>query len=104
MVSWEESAGLDTDVSTPDVETGFSRDRLVRWFLIEANRPVITAGIVLAGFALFVVLVRTGVLVVGASSTANALLGSGVTAWLLTLITVSLSSCSSRGCSARPAS
>lgn len=64
--------------------------RLKRWILLKGNRLVLTAGIASGVFILTYGLIRAGVIAVGPESTFKTTMGSGVTAGLFTVITVTL--------------
>lgn len=76
--------------SLSDDSFGSLYGRFVRWVLIEGSRLRITAGIVVGFFGLTWWLVATGAIAVGPRSPIQSILGSGVTAGLFSLISVTL--------------
>lgn len=65
-------------------------DRFFRWMLIEGNRLLIAAGVVVGFFAVTWWLAATGAIAVGPRSPIQSILGSGATAGLFSLISVTL--------------
>lgn len=70
---------------TPDIV-----DRFERWVLIDANRLLVTGGVLVGVFALTEGLLLANVITVGPRSTVKTMFGSGVISGLFTLITVAL--------------
>lgn len=65
-------------------------DYVARWVLIEGNRLLITAGVVIGFFIFTWTLISYGVLSVGPRSPIQSIFGSGVVAGLFSLISVTL--------------
>ncbi|RAW44623.1 hypothetical protein DQW50_13405 [Halorubrum sp. 48-1-W] len=68
-----------------------TRERLRAWALIEGSRPVVAGGITLGIVGIVGALIWGGILAVGPDSSVDSLFSSGLTAGVVTLITVSLS-------------
>jgi hypothetical protein len=66
-------------------------DRVADWLLLEGDRRVVAAGIVLVAALTAGSLVAAGVLAVGPGSSVARLFGSGLTAGVITLLTIALS-------------
>jgi hypothetical protein len=66
-------------------------DRITDWFLLEGQRWVIAAAIVVVFTGIVGALVSVGVLAVGPGSSVASLFGSGLTAGIVTLVTIALS-------------
>lgn len=66
-------------------------ERVRAWVLIEGSRPVVGGGITLGIVGIVGALIWGGVLAVGPDSSVDSLFSSGLTAGVVTLITVSLS-------------
>jgi len=67
------------------------RGRWVDWLLLEGDRRIIAAGILLVFTGAVGALVWTGVVAVGQRSSVAALFGSGLTAGIVTLVTIAIS-------------
>ena len=66
-------------------------DRAVFWVLVEGNRLVVAAGIIVLFVLAVWVLFTSGVIHIGADSSAPSLFASGLTAGVITLVTIALS-------------
>jgi len=67
------------------------RDRVVDWLLLEGDRRLIAAGLVVAVTGVTLALVVTELIAVGPGSSVASLFGSGLTAGVVTLLTIALS-------------
>jgi len=67
------------------------QDRVVNWLFFEGDRRVVAGGIVVVLVVVFGGLVSAGVLAVGAGSSVASAFGSGLTAGVVTLLTIALS-------------
>lgn len=66
-------------------------ERSVAWFLVHGDRNVVTGAIVLAVVGVVGALIAADVLAIGPDGNAATLFGSGLTAGVVTLITIALS-------------
>lgn len=66
-------------------------ERVTAWVLIKGSRSVVASGITLGIVAIVGALIWGGILAVGPDSPVDSLFGSGLTAGVITLITISLS-------------
>lgn len=73
---------IGDDIDYRDVRT---------WILIDGDRRLVAAGLVLGTLLVLLVAVQLGIIAVGPESSMRTLLSSGITSGLLALITVSLS-------------
>lgn len=84
---------MDSDVETASfvaVGEGF-RERAATWLFLEGDRRVLAGGIVFLAVFVFGGLVAAGVLAVGPDSSVAGVFGSGLTAGVVTLLTIALS-------------
>lgn len=66
-------------------------DRVKFWLLLEGSRTTVASGITLVFVGVIWLLFRTGVIHIGADSSAPSLFASGLTAGVVTLVTIALS-------------
>lgn len=72
-------------------DDGGLSDRISDWFFLEGDRLVVASGITLVMVGVFGTLVYTGAVAVGVDSSVAGLFRSGITAGVITLLTIALS-------------
>lgn len=72
-------------------ERSTRRERVVEWVLINGDRKAVAGCLIIAVVGVMGVLIWGGVLAVGPDSSAATLFGSGVSAGVVTLVTIALS-------------
>jgi len=73
------------------MDPGGVRERFLDWLFLEGDRRLIAFGIVVVFVGVFSGLVWAGVIAVGAGSSVASVFGSGLTAGVVTLVTIALS-------------
>jgi hypothetical protein len=81
--------GIPTASSIGKPET--LRNRIVDWVILDGSRHVVAAGIVALVVGFFTALVWADVVAVGVGSSVDRAFGSGLTAGVVTLVTIALS-------------
>ena len=82
---------VSTVSSVRSVERGSTRERAVKWLLLDGNRIVLAGGIVLATSLLVLAAVRLDLVAIGPRSAASSAVSSGLVSGTITLVTVALS-------------
>jgi len=84
---------MDSTVRTADSAGGKkgTHSRITEWLFLEGDRRIIAGGIVLVTVVVFGSLVSIGAVAVGVDSSVAGVFGSGLTAGVVTLLTIALS-------------
>lgn len=82
-------SGIQTESSIADRES--LRNRIVDWLLLDGDRRVAAGALVVVIVGIFAVLVWADVVAVGVGSSVARVFGSGLTAGVVTLVTIALS-------------